>query len=77
MYKRQALYFPILVLQKNQDVPMEIVIMVLEHGLTLIKQPMLVIGLMGQKKAKVLKHGQMDMFMKVNLMTVNGMVLES
>ena len=51
--------------------------MVLEHGLTLIKQPMLVIGLMGQKKEKVLKHGQMDMFMKVNLMTVNGMVLES
>ena len=56
---------------------MEIVIMVLELGLTLIKQPMLVIGLMGQKKEKVLKHGQMDMFMKVNLMTVNGMVLES
>ena len=31
----------------------------------------------GSKKEKVLKHGQMDMFMKVNLMTVNGMVLES
>ena len=51
--------------------------MVLEHGLTLTKQLMLVIGLTGQKKEKVLKHGQMDMFMKVNLMTVNGMVLEN
>ena len=30
----------------------------------------------GQKE-RVLKHGQMDMFMKVNLMTVNGMVLEN
>ena len=31
----------------------------------------------GSKKGKGIETGQMDMFMKVNLMTVNGMVLES
>jgi hypothetical protein len=56
---------------------MEIVIMVLELGLALIKHPMLVIGLTGHKREKALKPGQMDMFMKANFLTVNGMVLEN
>ena len=53
---------------------MVIVIMVLEHGLIPIKPLMLVSGKMVQKKEKVLSLGLMGMYMKVNLMTVNGMV---
>ena len=47
-------------------------IMVLEHGLTPIKQHTLVNGKMAPKKEKELKPGLTVMFMKVNSMTVNG-----
>ena len=44
-----------------------------EPGLILIRQLMSDNGKMDLKKEKVSRLGQMDMCMKVNLMTVNGM----
>ena len=53
---------------------MVIVIMDSEPGLIQTRQPMLDNGKTDLKKEKVLRLGQTDMYMKVNLMTVNGMV---
>ena len=55
---------------------MVIVIMDLELGLIPIRQLMLDNGKTVPKKEKVLKLGLMVMYMKVNLMIVNGMVKE-
>ena len=55
---------------------MVIVTMDLELGLIQIKQLMQGNGKMVLKKVKELKPGLMDMFMTVNLMTVNGMAKE-
>ena len=51
---------------------MVIAIMDLEHGLTQIKQLMLVNGKMVLKKEKELKLGQTAISMMENLMIVNG-----
>jgi hypothetical protein len=55
---------------------MVIVIMDLELGLIQIKLLMLGNGKMALKKEKVLRLGLTVMCMKVNLVTVNGMVKE-
>ena len=55
-----------------QDVKKETVKMVLVNGLIPIRQLMKVSGLQQKKKVKELRHGLMDIFIKVNLKIVNG-----
>ena len=50
--------------------------MVMENGFTLTKQLMKVSGLEPKNMVKALKPGQMDIFTKVNLKIVSGVVLE-
>jgi hypothetical protein len=54
------------------DVKREIVKMVMVNGSTLIRQLMKVNGLQLKNKVKELRHGQMDIFTKVNLKIANG-----
>ena len=54
------------------DVNKEIVRMVMVNGFIPIKQLMKVNGLQQKKKVKELRHGLMDIFIKVNLKIVNG-----
>ena len=50
--------------------------MVLVNGPIQTKQPMKVIGLEQKKMVKELKRGLMDIFIKVNLKIVSGVVME-
>ena len=54
------------------DVKKEIVKMVMVNGFIPIKQLMKVNGLQQKNKVKELRHGLMDIFIKVNLKIVNG-----
>ena len=49
--------------------------MVMENGFIQIKQPMKVNGLEQKNMVKELKLGQMDIFIKVNLKIVSGVVI--
>jgi hypothetical protein len=59
-------------LHEAQDVKKEIVKMVLVNGFIPIRQLMKANGLQQKKKVKELRHGLMDIFIKVNLKIVNG-----